>query len=46
MMFKNLFGKKNSPNVEKFLKSMEIDSEKGRAGIGYDLTILKELNAD
>lgn len=45
-MFKNLFGKKNSPNVEKFLESMKIDSEQGRIGIGYDLNILKEMNAE
>lgn len=45
-MFKNLFGKKNSPNVEKFLESMKIDSEQGRIGVGYDLNVLKELNAE
>lgn len=45
-MFKNLFGKKNSPAVEKFLESMKIDSEKGRIGIGYDLKVLKELSAE
>ncbi|MBL8050201.1 MAG: hypothetical protein JNM46_03185 [Anaerolineales bacterium] len=45
-MFKNLFGKKNSPNVEKFIKSMEIDYAKYHNGDGYDLNVLKELNAE
>jgi len=43
-MFKNLFGKKNSPAVEKFVKNMEIDYAKYHHGDGYDLKILKELN--
>lgn len=45
-MFKNLFGKKNSPAVEKFLKSMEMDYQKWHNGDSYDLKALKELNAE
>lgn len=44
-MLKNLFNK-NSPAVEKFLKSMEMDYQKWHNGDSYDLNALKELNAE
>ena len=45
-MLKNFFGKKSSPALEKFLKSMNIGYMEWHDGNGYDLSALNELRGE
>jgi len=45
-MLKKLFGKKSSPALEKFLRSMKIGYTEWHDGTGYDLRALRELSGE